>query len=78
MVAIMKTYLTQASRAPITDGNLFQPMAEDRDIEGGWRSPTERALVAAGLAIAVGLTALLIRPRAARGTADDVTAMRAE
>jgi hypothetical protein len=37
-------------------------MAEGRDIEGGRRSPTERALVAAGLVIAVGLTALLIRP----------------
>ena len=78
MAAMMKTYLAQASRSPVTDGNLFRPMAEGRDIEGGWRSPTERAMVAAGLAIAAGLATLLIVPRAARGTAGKLSPMRAE
>jgi short chain dehydrogenase len=64
---LMKTYLAQASSSPITDGNLFRPMAESQAIEGGWRSPAERAMVTAGLAIAAGLTALLLMPRAARG-----------
>jgi hypothetical protein len=78
MAAMMKTYLTQASRAPITDGNLFRPMADGGDIEGGWRSPTERAMVAAGLAIAAGLAALLIAPRVARGTSGELSDRRAE
>jgi hypothetical protein len=60
-------YLARASRSPITDGNLFRPMAEGRAIEGGWRSPAERAMVTAGLAIAAGSAALLLAPRAARG-----------
>jgi hypothetical protein len=34
MAAMMKTYLAQASRSPVTDGNLLRPMAEGRDIEG--------------------------------------------
>jgi hypothetical protein len=53
-------------------------MAEGREIEGGWRSPTERAMIAAGLAIAAGLTALLIAPRVARGAAGELSAARAE
>jgi short-subunit dehydrogenase len=48
MAAMMKTYLAQASRSPITDGNLFRPMAQGQDIEGGWRSPTEPPVVAEG------------------------------
>jgi NAD(P)-dependent dehydrogenase (short-subunit alcohol dehydrogenase family) len=36
-------------------------------IEGGWRSPAKRAMVTAGLAIAAGLAALVLAPRAARG-----------
>jgi NAD(P)-dependent dehydrogenase (short-subunit alcohol dehydrogenase family) len=78
VTAMMKTYLAQASRAPMTDGNLFRPMADGREIEGGWRSPTERAMIAAGLAIAAGLTALLIAPRVARGAASELSAVRAE
>jgi len=46
---------------------VLQPMAEGRNVEGGWRSPAERSLVVAGLAIAAGLAALLVVPRAARG-----------
>ena len=75
--ALMKTYLAQASRSPVTDGNLFRPMAEGRTIEGGWRSPTERAMVTAGLAIAAGLATLLLAPRAARGAGGKNFAMRA-
>ena len=67
IAAMMKTYLAQASRSPITDGNLFQPMAQGRSAEGGWRSPVERSLAVAGVAIAAGLAALLFAPRAARG-----------
>jgi hypothetical protein len=67
MTAVMKAYLAQASRSPITDGNLLEPMAEGRTIEGGWRSPTQRSLAVAGLAIAAGLAALLLAPRPARG-----------
>ena len=67
MSAVMKAYLAQASRSPITDGNVLQPMAEGRSVEGGWRSPAERSLVVASLAIAAGLAALLVVPRAARG-----------
>ncbi len=78
MAAMMKTYLAQASRSPVTDGNVFRAMAEGHDIEGGWRSPTERAMVAAGLALAAGLATLLIASRAARGTAGKLSAMRAE
>jgi hypothetical protein len=74
--ALMKTYLAQASRSPITDGNLFRPIAEGRTIEGGWRSPAERAMVTAGLAIAAGLAALLLAPRAARGAGRRSFAMR--
>jgi short-subunit dehydrogenase len=76
-MAAMKTYLAQTSRSPVTDGNLFRPMAEGRDIEGGWRSPAERGMVAAGLAIAAGLTILLIAPRAARGAASKLPVTRA-
>jgi len=47
-------------------GNLFRPTAEGRAIEGGWRSPAAWAMVTAGLAIAAGLAALLLAPRAAR------------
>lgn len=69
MSAIMKAYLAQAPQSPISDGNLFRPMAGGRTIEGGWRSPRQRSLAVAGLAIAVGLAALLAAPRAARGAA---------
>jgi short-subunit dehydrogenase len=65
--AMMKTYLAQASPSPVTNGNLFQPMAEGHTVEGGWRSPAGRAIVAAGLAAAAGLAVLLLAPRAARG-----------
>jgi short-subunit dehydrogenase len=75
--ALMKTYLAQASRSPITDGNLFRPIAEGQTIEGGWRSPAERAMVTAGLAIAAGLAALLLAPRAARGAVGQTLSMRA-
>jgi short-subunit dehydrogenase len=68
MSAVMKAYLAQASPSPITDGNVLQPMAEGRNVEGGWRSPAERSLVFASLAVAAGLAALLLVPRAARGT----------
>ena len=67
MSAVLKAYLAQASRSRSTEGNLFQPMAEGRTAEGGWRSPTERSLVAAGLVIAVGFAALLLVPRFALG-----------
>jgi len=65
--ALMKMYLRQASQAPVSDGNLFRPTAEGHEIEGGWRSPAERSVVTAGLAIGAGLAALLLAPRAARG-----------
>ena len=48
-----------------------------RAIEGGWRSPGQRAMVTAGLAIAAGLAALLLAPRAARGAGAEGSAMRA-
>jgi short-subunit dehydrogenase len=67
MSAMFNTYLAQASQSPITDGNMFQPMTEGRTAEGGWRSPVQRSLAVAGLAIAAGLAALLVAPRAARG-----------
>jgi broad specificity phosphatase PhoE len=46
-------------------------------IEGGWRSPAKRAMVTAGLAIAAGLAALVLAPRAARGADAKSFAMRA-
>jgi NAD(P)-dependent dehydrogenase (short-subunit alcohol dehydrogenase family) len=75
--ALMKTYLGQASRSPITDGNLFLPIAEGGEVEGGWRSPAERVMVTAGLAIAAGLAALLLAPRAARGAGGQRLSIRA-
>jgi hypothetical protein len=65
--AVFKAYLAKASQAPITDGSVFQPIAEGRTAEGGWRSPVERSLAAAGLAVGAGLAALLLMPRVARG-----------
>jgi short-subunit dehydrogenase len=67
MAAVFRAYLAQASRAPTTDGNLFQPMAEGGAVEGGWRSPVPRSLAAAGLAIAAGVAVLLLMPRTAHG-----------
>jgi hypothetical protein len=46
-------------------------------IEGGWPSPAKRAMVTAGLAIAAGLAALVLAPRAARGADAKSFAMRA-
>jgi hypothetical protein len=45
-------------------------------MEGGWRSPAKRAMVTAGLAIAAGLAALVLAPRAARGADAKSFAMR--
>jgi short-subunit dehydrogenase involved in D-alanine esterification of teichoic acids len=45
-------------------------------IESGWRSPAKRAMVTAGLAIAAGLAALVLAPRAARGADAKSFAMR--
>jgi hypothetical protein len=36
-------YLSQANQSPVTSGNLFQPMAEGRSTQGGWRSPAKRS-----------------------------------
>jgi short-subunit dehydrogenase len=66
MTGVMKAYFAGASHSPITDGNLLQPLPEGRTIEGGWRSPVERSLAVAGLAVAAGAAALLLAPRAAR------------
>ena len=68
MMSVMKAYLAQASRSPITDGNLLRPIPEGRTAEGGWRSPVERSLVAAGVALAAGAAALLLAPRPAQGS----------
>jgi short-subunit dehydrogenase len=63
-------YLRQADEAPITDGNLFQPMPQGSTVQGGWQEQN-RSLVAgaaalAGLAAAgAGLT-LVRRLRRAR------------
>lgn len=74
MAAMMKTYLAQASRSPVTDSNLLRPMAEGRDIEG----LAYRAGAGRGRAGAYSwLTVLLIASRAARGAAGKLPAMRA-
>ncbi len=55
--AMLELYLRQADPAPITDGNLFQPVAEGTNAHGGWKGQN-RKLIAAGLgasgAIALG------------------------
>lgn len=47
----MQLYFRQADAAPMTDGNLFEPIPERPSIHGGWRSEN-RPLRAAGLALA--------------------------
>jgi hypothetical protein len=51
----LKLYLRQADPAPITDGNLFEAMADGRTARGGWQAqnrPLKAALVLGGLVAA--------------------------
>lgn len=59
MDRVMGYALAKAQPAPVTEGNLFAPPANDGEIDGGPRSPNQRrkVQVAAG---AAGLAALLI------------------
>lgn len=59
---LMRAYLLQARRTPQTSGNIFEPIPVGRTPEGGWRSPTERSIVAVlGGAAVLGGLALLNR-----------------
>ncbi|WP_119460025.1 SDR family oxidoreductase [Rhodospirillaceae bacterium SYSU D60014] len=48
---VMQFYFRRAEEAPVTDGNLFEPMPHGTGIHGGWRSQN-RPLLFAGLALA--------------------------
>lgn len=65
MARFMRSYLSDAPPAPRTSGNLFEPPAYPGGIDGGFRSPGQRAgavAALAGLALAGGLALALSRP----------------
>ncbi|MFC0341424.1 SDR family oxidoreductase [Paracoccus niistensis] len=65
MARFMRSYLSDAPPAPRTSGNLFAPPADPGGIDGGFRSPGQRAgavAALAGLALAGGLALALSRP----------------
>lgn len=65
MNGFMGTYFRRADPAPQTDGNLFEPPADDGEIDGGFRDPNrgqKAALLGLGLAAMIG-GALLARRR---------------
>ncbi len=62
----IETYFGQAREAPVTAGNVSEPLRRGRSAEGGWRSPTQRALGIAGLSAAVLLSGLYLLRSGAR------------
>ena len=47
----MQLYFRRAEQAPMTDGNLFEPVPQGTGVRGGWR-PLNRPVLSAGLALA--------------------------
>jgi short-subunit dehydrogenase len=67
MAQFMASYFRRAEAVPVTEGALFAPMARQAAIDGGLRSPRQRAvgLSVAGVAVLAGAAAvaLLLRPQ---------------
>ncbi|HJU20618.1 MAG TPA: SDR family oxidoreductase [Stellaceae bacterium] len=52
----LELYLHRAAAAPVTEGNLFQPVPEGSTIRGGWQGQNRPLLV--GAALLAGMTAV--------------------
>jgi short-subunit dehydrogenase len=69
LAAVMRSYFGRADRVETSSGNLFSPSAGINGIDGGLRSPEQRAVatiaagVVGGIAV-IGLSAFLLRNRA--------------
>jgi short-subunit dehydrogenase len=70
---LLDLYLRRAAAAPITDGNLFQPVPQGDTVRGGWQGQN-RPLVIGAVALAgvaatgMALTAVRLLPGAHRGS----------
>jgi hypothetical protein len=71
----LELYLRRAAAAPVTEGNLFQPMPQGETVHGGWQDQNRPLLVgaallagmtAAGAAVTVTAARVLSSPRAGR------------
>ena len=56
---MMTRHFQKADPAPLTNGNLFTPPADDGEIDGGFREPEKRAGVGRGLGVA-GIAAAML------------------
>jgi NAD(P)-dependent dehydrogenase (short-subunit alcohol dehydrogenase family) len=67
MARFIRSSLDRAERVPISDGNLFAPPHDAGGIDGGLRSPKQRALVGLAAVAGVALAAVLLRSKPAYG-----------
>ena len=78
MARFMESYFRRAPHAPVTDGNLFAPPRDAGGIDGGWRSPAQRAVAGAAMGVAAlagaALLAKLLRPKPAYGARTELPA----
>jgi short-subunit dehydrogenase len=66
MARAMTSYFARAERVPVSDGNLYEPSKDAAVVEGGLRSPKQRAaagLGAGSIAAAAGIVVALRRRR---------------
>lgn len=69
MNGFMGSYFGRADPAPRTEGNLFEPPADDGQVDGGFRDPGRRrkaAMVAGGLGVAAIVGGTLLARRRGR------------
>ncbi|OMC38755.1 short-chain dehydrogenase [Mycobacterium sp. GA-1841] len=63
MLRLMTLYFRRAERVPTGDGNLFEPSTDAAVIEGGLRSPKQRAVAGVAVGSVIGALGLAARKR---------------